>query len=63
MAHSAASVPYVSHYKNRVISIDEPGLGELISLCEIAEMSGLSHDRFKRLAGKGEIWYLFETLK
>ena len=34
----------------------KPEIDELISLKDAAEVSGLSHDHLRRLAGQGEIW-------
>ena len=34
----------------------QPSLDDLISLSEAAEISGLSHDHLRRLAGQGELW-------
>ena len=34
----------------------QPPIDELISLKDAAEVSGLSHDHLRRLAGQGEIW-------
>ena len=34
---------------------DQPGLDELITLSEAAELSGLSHDHLRRLAGRGDL--------
>jgi hypothetical protein len=37
-------------------SITDPsGLDELISLSQAAEISGLSHDHLRRLAGRGDL--------
>ena len=35
---------------------DQPGLDDLISLKEAAEICELSHDHLRRLAGKGDLW-------
>ena len=35
---------------------DQPGLDDLISLSEAAELSGLSHSHLRLLARSGEIW-------
>ena len=37
---------------------DQPSLDDLISLSKAAEISGLSHDHLRRLAGQGEMWAL-----
>ena len=34
----------------------QPPIDELISLKDAAELSGLSHDHLRRLAGQGKIW-------
>ena len=34
----------------------EPGLDDLISLTEAADLSGLSADHLRRLAGGGKLW-------
>jgi hypothetical protein len=34
----------------------QPGLDELIPLSKAAEISGLSHDHLRRLAGQGDLW-------
>ena len=35
---------------------DYPGLDELITLREAAQISGLSPDHLRRLAGSGDLW-------
>jgi hypothetical protein len=35
---------------------DQPKVDELISLNEAANISGLSHDHLRRLAGRGDLW-------
>ena len=37
-------------------SDDQPGLGELISLSEAAELSGLHPDHLRRLVRQGDLW-------
>ena len=37
-------------------SVDKPGLDELISLSEAAELSGLSPDHVRRLVRQGDLW-------
>jgi excisionase family DNA binding protein len=34
----------------------QPPIDELISLKDAADLSGLSHDHLRRLAGQGKIW-------
>lgn len=41
---------------NKPKSDDLSRLDDLISLKEAAEISGLSHDHLRRLAGKGDLW-------
>ena len=41
---------------NKPKSDDHSRLDDLISLKEAAEISGLSHDHLRRLAGKGDLW-------
>jgi excisionase family DNA binding protein len=36
--------------------VDQPGLDELISLVEAADLCGLSSDHLRRLAREGELW-------
>ena len=35
---------------------NQPKVDELISLNEAANISGLSHDHLRRLAGRGDLW-------
>ena len=35
---------------------EQPTLNELISLQEASNLSGLSHDHLRRLAGQGNLW-------
>ena len=37
-------------------SDEQPGLDELVSLSEAAELTGLSHSHLRLLARRGEIW-------
>ena len=37
-------------------SISQPGLDELISLSQAAELSGLSADHVRRLVRQGDLW-------
>jgi len=36
--------------------MNQPGLNELISLSEAAELSGLSPDHLRRLVRQGDLW-------
>ena len=37
-------------------SVSQPGLDELISLSQAAELSGLSADHVRRLVRQGDLW-------
>jgi excisionase family DNA binding protein len=42
--------------ENPQIGADQPGLDELITLGEAAELSGLSADHLRRLVRQGKLW-------
>ena len=41
---------------NKGINSDQPKLDDLIPLRKASEISGLSPDHLRRLAGQGELW-------
>ncbi len=43
----------ISHDNNNG---EQPKLNDLISLHEASNLSGLSHDHLRRLAGQGKLW-------